>query len=44
MGISIGNSAVVPVARCVASTLVCYLWAKALYNRDPARRPAMAVV
>jgi ABC-2 type transport system permease protein len=37
MGAEIGNSAVIAVAWCVGITLGCYLWAKALFNRDPAR-------
>ena len=37
MGTPIGSSALMPVAWCVAITLVCYLWAKRLYNRDPTR-------
>src|SRR3990172_4028986 len=37
MGTPIGNSGVLTVAWCVAITLVCYLWAKRLYNRDPTR-------
>jgi ABC-2 type transport system permease protein len=35
MGTPIGNSGLLTVAWCVAITLVCYLWAKRLYNRDP---------
>jgi ABC-2 type transport system permease protein len=37
MGTPIGNSAVLTVAWCVAITLVCYLWAKQLYNRGPVK-------
>lgn len=37
MGTPIGNSAVLAVAWCVAITLVGYLWAMKLYNRDPTR-------
>jgi ABC-2 type transport system permease protein len=37
MGTAIGSSAVIAVAWCAAITLVGYVWAKALYNRDPAR-------
>ena len=37
MGTSIGNSAIISVVWCAAITLVGYLWAKKLYNRDPAR-------
>jgi ABC-2 type transport system permease protein len=37
LGSAIGNSAVVAVAWCVGITLVSYLWAKKLYNRDPVR-------
>jgi ABC-2 type transport system permease protein len=35
LGTAIGNSAVIAVAWCVGITLVGYLWAKKLYNRDP---------
>jgi ABC-2 type transport system permease protein len=37
MGTPIGNSAILTVAWCFAITLVCYLWSKRLYNRDPVR-------
>jgi len=37
MGTPIGNSAILAVAWCVAITLVGFLWARKLYNRDPAR-------
>jgi ABC-2 type transport system permease protein len=37
LGTPIGNSGLLTVAWCVAITLVCYLWAKRLYNRDPAQ-------
>jgi ABC-2 type transport system permease protein len=36
-GTSIGNSAVLAVAWCVGFILVGYLWARAVYNRDPVR-------
>ncbi len=36
LGTSIGNSAVIAIAWCAGITLVGYLWAKKLYNRDPA--------
>jgi ABC-2 type transport system permease protein len=36
LGTAIGNSAIVAIAWCAAITLVGYLWAKKLYNRDPA--------
>jgi ABC-2 type transport system permease protein len=36
LGTAIGNSAIIAVAWCVAITLAGYLWAKKLYNRDPA--------
>jgi ABC-2 type transport system permease protein len=36
-GTHIGNSAVVGVAWCVAITIAAYIWAQALYNRDPTR-------
>jgi ABC-2 type transport system permease protein len=35
LGSAIGSSAVIAVAWCVGITLVGYLWAKKLYNRDP---------
>jgi ABC-2 type transport system permease protein len=37
LGTAIGNSAVIAVAWCAAITLVSYLGAKRLYNRDPVR-------
>jgi ABC-2 type transport system permease protein len=37
MGTPIGNNAVLAVAWCVVITLVGFFWAKALFNRDPAR-------
>ncbi|ASU85793.1 ABC transporter permease [Nocardiopsis gilva YIM 90087] len=37
MGTEIGNNAVIAVAWCVAIALASYIWAKRLYNRDPAR-------
>lgn len=37
LGIPIGNSAVLAVAWCIGMALVGYLWARAIYNRDPAR-------
>ena len=37
MGTPIGNSAILAVAWCVAITLVGFLWARALFDRDPAR-------
>jgi ABC-2 type transport system permease protein len=37
LGTAIGNSAVIAVAWCVGITLVGYLWARRLYNRDPVR-------
>jgi ABC-2 type transport system permease protein len=37
LGTAIGNSAVLAVAWCAGITLVSYLWAKKLYNRDPIR-------
>jgi ABC-2 type transport system permease protein len=37
MGTPIGNSALLAVAWCAGITLVCYLWAMKLYNRDPVR-------
>ena len=35
LGTAIGDSATIAVAWCVAITLVSYLWARKLYNRDP---------
>ena len=37
LGTPIGNSAVLAVAWCVGLTLVGYLWARAVYNRDPVK-------
>ncbi len=37
LGTPIGNSAVLAVAWCVGLSLVGYLWARAVYNRDPVR-------
>ena len=37
LGTPIGNSAVLAVAWCVGLTLVGYLWARAVYNRNPVR-------
>jgi ABC-2 type transport system permease protein len=37
MGTSIGNSAIIAAAWCAAITLAGYLWARAAFNRDPAR-------
>ena len=36
-GAPVGSSAAVAVAWCAGITLFGYLWARALYNRDPAR-------
>ncbi|MDQ6637301.1 MAG: ABC transporter permease [Candidatus Dormibacteraeota bacterium] len=36
MGTPIGNSAILAVAWCAAITVVGYVWARALYKRDPA--------
>ena len=36
-GSEIGSDAVVSLAWCVAITVLSYLWAKSLYNRDPSR-------
>jgi ABC-2 type transport system permease protein len=35
LGTPIGNSGLISIAWCVVITLVCYLWSKRLYNRDP---------
>jgi ABC-2 type transport system permease protein len=37
LGTAIGTSAIIAVAWCTAITLVSYLWARAAFNRDPAR-------
>jgi ABC-2 type transport system permease protein len=37
LGTPIGNSGAIAVAWCVGITLVCYLWAKRLFNREPTR-------
>src|SRR5579859_6234318 len=37
LGTPIGDSAVLAVGWCVVLTLVGYLWARAVYNRDPVR-------
>jgi ABC-2 type transport system permease protein len=37
LGTGIGANAIVAAAWCVAITLVCFWWAKALYNRNSAR-------
>jgi ABC-2 type transport system permease protein len=37
LGTPIGNSAVIAIAWCIGITLIGYLWAKKLYNRDPIR-------
>ena len=37
LGTAIGTSGVVAVAWCAGITLVGYLWARRLYNRDPVR-------
>jgi ABC-2 type transport system permease protein len=37
VGTAIGNSAIIAVAWCAGITLVSYLWARKLYNRDPIR-------
>ena len=36
-GTPVGGSAVIGVAWCVAITIAAYVWARALYNRDPTR-------
>jgi ABC-2 type transport system permease protein len=38
LGTAIGNSAMIGIAWCVGITLVGYLWALKLYNRDPAAK------
>ena len=37
LGTGIGSSAIVALAWCAGISLVGYLWAKKLYNRDPSR-------
>jgi ABC-2 type transport system permease protein len=37
LGTGIGNNAWIAVAWCVALTVIGYVWAKRLYNRDPSR-------
>jgi ABC-2 type transport system permease protein len=37
LGTPIGNSAILAIAWCAGITLVGYLWAKKLFNRDPSR-------
>lgn len=37
LGTAIGNSAILAVAWCAAISLVGFLWAKALFNRDSTR-------
>ncbi len=38
LGTPIGNSAVLAVAWCAGLTLVGYLWARAVYTRDPGKQ------
>jgi ABC-type Na+ transport system ATPase subunit NatA len=38
LGTSIGNSAIIAAAWCVGITVVSYVWARKLYNRDPSKR------
>ncbi|HEV8560200.1 MAG TPA: ABC transporter permease [Actinophytocola sp.] len=37
MGTGIGDSAVITIAWCVGGTLLSYVWAKKLFNRDPSK-------
>jgi ABC-2 type transport system permease protein len=37
LGTPIGNNAVLAIAWCIVLTLVGYLWARPIYNRDPVR-------
>jgi ABC-2 type transport system permease protein len=37
LGTAIGNSAILAVAWCAGITLVSFVWARRLYNRDPIR-------
>ena len=34
-GTHVGDSAVIALAWCVVITIAAYIWAQALYNRDP---------
>ncbi len=38
LGTPIGNSAIIAAVWCAAITLASYLWARAAFNRDPARQ------
>jgi hypothetical protein len=38
LGTAIGNSAVLTIGWSVGITLVSFVWAKRLYNRDPSER------
>jgi ABC-2 type transport system permease protein len=38
LGTAIGTSAIEATAWCAGITVVCFFWAKALYNRDPTSR------
>ncbi len=35
LGTAIGNNAIQAVAWCAGITVICFLWARSLYNRDP---------
>jgi ABC-2 type transport system permease protein len=37
LGTAIGDSAPIALAWCAGIALTRYLWARAIYNRDPAR-------
>jgi len=37
LGTPIGNNAILAVAWCAGLTLIGYLWARAIYNRDPVK-------
>ncbi|SIN41379.1 ABC transporter permease [Micromonospora cremea] len=37
LGTGIGSNAILAVAWCAVTTVVCFFWARALYNRNPAR-------
>jgi ABC-2 type transport system permease protein len=37
LGTPVGNNVIIAAAWCVGLTVICYLWSKKLYNRDPAK-------
>jgi ABC-2 type transport system permease protein len=38
-GTAIGNDAWIAIGWCVAITMIGYMWARTLYNRDPSQQP-----